>query len=144
MSDSYEDDIVVWAEGQAELLRLRAAGKLVNDAKLDWANIAEEIEDVGRSERAAVESLLTQALLHDLKAEAWPLSRDAPTWRADARLYRRQARRRFTRSMAQRIDIASLYGDALAGLPERIDDQPPLPVPEVCPVRLDQLLAEEP
>jgi hypothetical protein len=144
MSDSYEDDIVVWAEGQAELLRLRAAGKLVNDAKLDWANIAEEIEDVGRSERAAVESLLTQALLHDLKAEAWPLSRDAPTWRADARLYRRQARRRFTRSMVQRIDIASLYGDALAGLPEMIDDQPPLPVPEVCPVTLDQLLAEEP
>jgi len=27
-------------------------------------------------------------------------------------------------------------------MPEIIDDQPPLPVPETCPVTLDELLAE--
>ena len=43
------DDILLWSERQAELLRRRAAGELVNDAELDWPNIAEEIEDVGRS-----------------------------------------------------------------------------------------------
>ena len=47
---------------------------------------------MGRSEWHAVESLLTLALLHDLKAQAWPLSLSADAWRADARLYR-QARR---------------------------------------------------
>ncbi|MGA3400656.1 MAG: DUF29 family protein [Acetobacteraceae bacterium] len=88
MSD-YDSDILVWSERQAELLRRRAAGELVNDAALDWPNIAEEIEDVGRSQLNAVESRLTQALLHMLKAEAWPLTRDVPSWRADARLFRR-------------------------------------------------------
>src|SRR5215470_15760572 len=44
MSDLYEDDILLWSEQQAELLRRRAA----ND--LDWANLAEEIEDVGKSQ----------------------------------------------------------------------------------------------
>ena len=71
MSDLYEDG----SEQQAELLRSRAVNAL------DWDNLAEEIVDVGRSELRAVASHLVQALLHDLKAEAWPLSREVPHWR---------------------------------------------------------------
>jgi hypothetical protein len=78
MSDLYDDDILLWSERQAKLLRRRSAGELVNDAEIDWPNVAEEIEDVGRSQLHTVESFLVQALLHDLKAEAWPLSRDVP------------------------------------------------------------------
>lgn len=138
----YEADILLWSEHQAALLRRRAAGELVNDADLDWPNIAEEIESVGRSELHAVESLLVQALRHMLKAEGWPLSRDAPVWRADAIDFRRQARRKFVPSMRQKIDIASLYADALAAMPESMEGQGPLPVPEECPVTLEELLGE--
>jgi hypothetical protein len=140
MSDLYDDDIVLWSERQAELLRRRAAGELVND--LDWANIAEEIEDVGRSEFRAVESLLVQALRHMLKADAWPLSRDAPSWRADAIDFRQQARRRFVPSMRQKIDVADLYRDAVRALPETVDGIQPLPVPDLCPFTLDELLSD--
>jgi hypothetical protein len=139
MSD-YDDDILLWSEHQAELLRRRAAGELVNDAKIDWPNVAEEIEDVGRSELRSVESLLGQALRHMLKAEAWPLSRDAPSWRADAIDFRQQARRRFVASMRQRIDVADLYADALRTLPETLDGLPPLPIQSGMPT-LDELLA---
>jgi hypothetical protein len=140
MSD-YDADILEWAERQSELLRRRAAGELINEAELDWSHIAEEIEDVGSNRLHAVESLLVQALRHTLKAEAWPLSRDVPTWRADAIDSRRQARRRFVASMRQRIDIASLYADALAAMPESMDGQPPFPVAQTCPVTLDELLS---
>jgi hypothetical protein len=143
MSDLYEDDILLWSERQADLLRRRAAGELVNDAALDWSNIAEEIEDVGRSEFRSCRSLLRQALRHMLKAEAWPLSRDAPTWRADAVDFRRQARDAFAPSMRQKIDLVALYADALAALPETMDGQPPLPVPETCPVTLAELLSDD-
>jgi hypothetical protein len=138
----YDSDILIWSEQQAGLLRRRAAGELVNDAEMDWPNIAEEIEDVGRSQLHSVESLLVHALRLMLKAEAWPLSRDAPNWRADAIDFRRQARRRFAPSMRQRVDVAGLYADALAAMPETIDGQPPLPVPDVCRVTLDELLGE--
>ena len=141
MSDLYGDDILLWSERQADLLRRRATGELVNDAELDWPNIAEEIEDVGRSELHSVESLLVQALRHMLKAEAWPLSRDAPTWRADAVDFRRQARRRFVPSMRQRIDVASLYADALAAIPDSQDGLPPLPIQSDMPT-LDELLSQ--
>jgi hypothetical protein len=142
MSDLYDTDILLWSERQADLLRRHAAGERVNDAAIDWPNIAEEIEDVGRSERNSVESHLVQALLHDLKAEAWPLSLAVPHWRAEARGHRDDARRRFSPAMAQRIDVAKLYREALHRMPESIDGVSPLPVPEACPVTLAELLAD--
>jgi hypothetical protein len=141
--DLYDTDVVAWSERQGELLRRVGAGEQVND-QVDWENVAEEIEDVGRSEWHAVESLLTEALLHMLKAQAWPLVLAVPGWQAEARLFRRQARRRFVPSMRQKIDVASLYADALAGLPETMDGQVGLPVPTDCPVTLDELLSDEP
>jgi hypothetical protein len=140
MSD-YDTDILVWSEHQAELLRRVVAGDQQNE-KPDWSNIIEELADVGRSELRSCRSLLRQALRHMLKAEAWPLCRDAPNWRADAIDFRRQARDAFTPSMRQRIDVATLYADALAAMPETMDGQLPLPVPDVCPVTLEELLGE--
>lgn len=132
----YDTDILQWSERQAELLRRRAANEL------DWDNVAEEIEDVGRSELHAVESLLGQALRHMLKAEAWPLHRDAPSWRADAIDFRQQAGRRFAPSMRHRIDVGRLYRQAVRALPDTMDGQAPLPVPDACPVTLEELLSE--
>jgi hypothetical protein len=108
---------------------------------LDWPNIAEVIESVGRSERNAVESHLVQSFLHDLKAEAWPLSREVPLWRAEARGQRDDACRHLTPSMRQRIAVAELYRRARRRLPDTIDDVPPLP--EVCPVTPEELLSGE-
>jgi len=122
---------------------LAAAGELVNEADLDWRNIAEEIEDVGASQRRAVEGHLIQALLHMLKAEAWPLSRDVPHWQAEARGQRDDARAAVTAAMRHRLDIADLYRRALRRMPDTNDDTPPLPVPDVCPVTLDELLADD-
>jgi len=45
--------------------------------------------------------------------------------------------------MRQRIDLAALYAKALRIMPDKNDDQPPLLVPQQCPVTLDELLAEE-
>lgn len=144
MSDLYEADIVEWSERQAALLRRRAAGDLVNEAEIDWPNVAEEIEDVGASQRHAVEGHLIQALLHTLKIEAWPASRDVPHWQAEVRGQLDDARAAFTRSMRQRLDIADLYRRALRRMPATMDDVPPLPVPSDCPVTLDELLSDDP
>ena len=137
MNDLYDQDILIWSEQQADLLRRRLGNAL------DWDNLAEEIEDVGRSQLRAVESHLVQALLHDLKVRAWPLSRDVPHWRAEARGQRDDARAGFTPSMAQRIDVAALYRRALRRLPETIDGEPPRQVPDACPATLDELLVED-
>jgi hypothetical protein len=98
---------------------------------------------VGREQLHAVESLLEQALIHMLKAEAWPLWRDAPSWRAEAVRFRHDAARRFVPSMRQRIDLAKIYRAARRALPETIDGQAALPVPDTCEMTLDELLSQE-
>ena len=142
MGDLYDADVLEWSEHQARLLRQHAAGEGGNEAP-DWANIIEEIESVGQSQVDAVESWWFQAFLHDLKAEAWPLSRDVPAWRGDARGFRAQARRKYRPSMRQKLDVPGIYADALSALPDAMDEQLPLPVPTACPVTLDELVSAE-
>ena len=137
---TYDTDIVRWSEHQSTLLRRRAAGELVNESELDWPNLAEEIESVGRSELHAMETLLFQALLHRLKAEAWPDSRNTENWLAKSRGFLAQARRRFVPSMRQKMDMPGLYTDALEAMPTIMDGQAPQPVPRSCPVTLEALL----
>ena len=136
-TDLYAADPLLWSEQQAELLRKRSANSL------DWDNLAEEIGDVGLSQLRAVKSHLILALLHDLKAEAWPLSRDVDHWRAEARGHRDDARRHFSPSMRQRLDAEKLYRQALRRIPDTIDGTLPLPMPATCPVTIDELLSED-
>jgi Domain of unknown function DUF29 len=139
---AYEDDILQWSERQGALLRRIAAGEQIND-QVDWENVAEEVESVGRHEFRATESLLIQALSHMLKAEAWPDAPYAARWRLDAEQFRWQAQQAFSPSMRQRIDLERLYRRALRWLPPDIDGKPPLSLPQTCPVTLDELLAED-
>ncbi|MFL5283896.1 MAG: DUF29 domain-containing protein [Rhodopila sp.] len=139
----YDTDILTWSERQAALLRCRADGELINDADLDWSNIAEEIEDVGKNALRACRSQLLQALLHMLKAEAWPLFAAVPHWRSEAMVARINAADAFASSMRRNIDIADIYAKALRAMPETVDGVPPLPVPVECPVTLDELLDDQ-
>jgi Domain of unknown function DUF29 len=84
MSD-YDLDIYVWSQRQGALLRRLAAGERVNDADLDWPNIAEEIETVGRSERTAVASHIRNVIEHLLKLQASPATEPRPGWQATIR-----------------------------------------------------------
>jgi hypothetical protein len=132
--DLYDDDILAWSEQQAENLCRRAANSL------DWDNLAEEIEDAGRSRLRAVESHLVQALPHWLKAAAWPSARDVPHWRAQIRGQRDDARVTFAPSMTQRLDKEALYRRALRRLSEVNDGVPPQALPDHCPFSQDALL----
>ncbi len=140
MDGLYDIDILTWSERQAALLRRLAAGERLNE-ELDWPNVIEEIESVGRSDLHSVESLLTQAMLHEIKARAWPDALAVPHWEAEARLFRSQAAARFTESMRQRLDVAALCRIAWRGVPATIDGQPPRVLASEYAVTLDDLLA---
>jgi Domain of unknown function DUF29 len=131
---------VLWSERQSELLGRIAAGEPVNE-RPDWMNIIEEVESVGRSDLRAVESLLLQAFMPMLKAEAWPNALSVPASQSDALLFRAQARRAFSPSMRQRIEVDELYSDAVRALQTSMDGQPPQPVSRTCPMALGELLA---
>ncbi len=74
MGTTYDTDFHAWAHEQAALLR---AGRL-SDA--DIANIADEIESMGRSEKRELVNRLSVLLLHLLIWQAQPTGRGT-SWR---------------------------------------------------------------
>lgn len=81
MGTPYETDVVAWANEQAALLR---AGNL---AALDLMHIAEEIEDVAKSERRELESRLAVLVAHLLKWKFQP-RRSGSSWESTIRAQR--------------------------------------------------------
>lgn len=77
----YDTDVYAWSERQGALLRRLAAGERVNDADLDWPNIAEEIESVGRSERAALSSHIGNVIEHLIKLQISPAIDPRAGWK---------------------------------------------------------------
>src|SRR6266478_4891956 len=70
---AYDEDFFAWTEEQARLLR---AGEFL---QLDTANIAEEIDDMGRSIRRELRSRLSVLTMHLLKWRYQPGFR-SPSW----------------------------------------------------------------
>jgi hypothetical protein len=79
-SGLYERDYHAWAEQQAALLRRRADGALVNDAALDWSNIAGEIETLGRSEESGLSTAIGTIIEHLMKLRASPATNPRRGW----------------------------------------------------------------
>jgi hypothetical protein len=146
MSDLYDDDIALWSVHQADLLRRLAAGGPTNEIPAneipDWANIAEEIESVGRSEKREVRSRLTVLICHLLKWAYQPEHQSA-SWRGTIRVQRRDLG-------AVLDDSPSLRGFAAGALPkaytagreDAVGETGILALPVVCPWVIDQILDE--
>ncbi len=141
MDSLYDTDALAWSEQQADLLRRLAAGERLNEA-VDWANVIEEVQDVGLSELRACRSLWQQAMAHLLKLCAWPSSRSAEHWIDEAGAFLDDAERRFAPSMRQRIDLEELYDKALRRVRQASDATGvPRELPQVCPFTVEELLA---
>jgi hypothetical protein len=78
----YDDDVAAWASEQAALIR---SGRL---DQLDLEHIAEEIEDVGKSERRELASRMALLLARLIKWKYQP-ERQSNSWRRTIREQRR-------------------------------------------------------
>lgn len=78
----YDQDFLRWTEQQAAALR--AAPKDSN-LPLDWENLAEEIESLGKSQRAALRSQLRRILRHLFKLEGSLAVGPRPGWEESIR-----------------------------------------------------------
>ena len=77
----YDCDFVLWTEEQAAALRRAKSSNL----PLDWDNLAEEIESLGKSDRRELRSQVRRILHHLLKIEASPAVEPQAGWRSTIR-----------------------------------------------------------
>ena len=135
----YDEDFVRWLDFQAELLR---QGRV---HELDLENLAEEIEDIGRSERRAVRSALSVILIHLLKYQIQP-SRRSRSWVDTLLEHRGRLAEEFSTSKSLKLyaetELAALY--RLARKRAAVQTRLPLnDFPETTPYTLAQALDED-
>jgi hypothetical protein len=69
----YEQDFLAWTISQAEALRARQA------VALDWANLLEEVESMGASQRRELRNRMRVLLMHLIKWQ-WQPERRGASW----------------------------------------------------------------
>ena len=134
---SYDGDFYAWTQEQAALLRrLPAVGN-----RLDFDLIAEEIEDLGKSELHTVQSLCEHIIEHFLKLEYSGLKDPADHWRDEIVEWRIQLARKSTPSIVAKLELSERYRVALRLVRRLERDVPGLMqrVPPECPYSLDQI-----
>ncbi len=147
MSDHtlYDDDILLWSEQQAEVIRRLGRTRRDLPNEFDIENVAEEIESVGRSELASVESYLRLVLLHLIKLFVEAESDASRHWRSEIAGFHADLGRRYAPSMRQRIDVDGLWRSACEQAMLAYDgneQQRVATLPSSPPLTLDDFIAE--
>ena len=137
----YETDFYAWTQCQAALLREEEF------EQIDWDNLIEEIESLGRSEKHEVESRLIVIMLHLLKWQYQPNKRlTSRSWRKTISIQRIDLDHHLTKNPSLRAHLAEFIDDTYkvavrkavveTGLDKRT-------FPSRCPWRAEQILDEE-
>jgi hypothetical protein len=141
----YDDDFFAWTQHQAMVLRSMA----VADNRFDRENVAEELEDLGRSERDAVRSQIRRIIEHLLKLSYSPDRQPRFDWMASIIEARSTLGDKISPTLQRDAEImlARLYRDgrrlaelALRGYGE---NQAADTLPQQCPYSLDDIFRED-
>ena len=131
----YDEDFFLWTQQQAEALRAMARQR--TNAPLDWENIAEEIESLGKRDRRGCESLIGKIIVHLLKIKYWPDDEPVRHWKAEIRAFRRKLERIMGDSGSLRRRLPEfLTAEQKGAMEEVLDSLAPLPgIPEKLKLR---------
>ncbi|WP_006786734.1 DUF29 domain-containing protein [Thiorhodospira sibirica] len=138
-SKLYERDIVAWAKQQAHALR---AGLF---DQLDLQHLAEEIEDVGKSEQRELIHRLAILIGHLLKWCYQPTRRGA-SWESTIRTQRAAIARRLRRTPSLKHTLADpdWFADAWSdGRDLAVGETGLTDLPENCPWSLETMLTPD-
>jgi hypothetical protein len=139
-SELYEGDYYAWIQEQVRALREHR----VED--LDWPNLMEEIEDLGKSERRALESQVARLVEHLLKLTYAPIRISRPNrrgWEVTIRTARRRIRRLLRESPSLRSKLDQIFTE---GYEDGRDDAliaiglPDSAIPETPPWTFEQVI----
>lgn len=137
----YQADFYAWTQQQAALLQAEEF------TEVDWQNLIEEIEDMGNSQRDALESHLEVLLRHLLKLYCLPASNPSHKWRATVKEQRYRIGRLLKKNPSLRPLVPEMISDVYAEASDlaaddlATDDLAGSALPVYCLWTLEQILA---
>jgi Domain of unknown function DUF29 len=142
-AELYDEDFYAWTQQQAQALRTHFQG----DNRLDVEHLAEEIEDLGKSELQAVESYVQQIMTHLLKLDYSGFDLPRRHWCSEIVAFRASMHRKMSPSVrrAVRRALPELYESARNVAAASLDAEPDLGrrLPKACPYDWDAIVARD-
>jgi Domain of unknown function DUF29 len=139
LCDLYEHDYYSWTGTQSQALRER------NVSALDWENLAEEVEDLGKAECHRLESHLESLLMHLLKWEYQP-QRRSRSWSNSIEEHRYRIDRALRDNPGMKAKLPEIFVDAYNAARFAARREPRLELsrfPESCPWSLEDALRDD-
>ena len=134
----YDQDFYVWTQQQAVLLRAKKW------RELDYGNLAEELEALGKRDRRELEHRLEVLVMHLLKWRYQPERRERSRgWRSTIREQRRRLARLLQDSPSLRSEVPAILNDGYPHARAKALDEtslPPETLPLTCPWTAAQIL----
>ena len=141
----YDDDFYAWTQHQAEVLRSMA----VADSRFDRQHVAEEIEDLGKSERDAVRSQIRRIIEHLLKLGYSPAEPPRFDWMNTIDDARQTVSDKISPTLRRDAEaaLAGLYVEArrnaARGLRRYGEQGAADALPQACPYSFDDICRED-
>ena len=134
----YDRDFYAWTQEQAKALRTHFPG----DNRIDVQHLAEEVEDLGKSELHAVESYIENVIEHLLKLDYSALVEPRDHWRLEIDAFRASIERKLTSRIRQQVEaeLEPLYQRARRAAARSLHRAEPdfvRRVPKACPYDWD-------
>ena len=138
MSPRYDEDFYAWTQHQAALLRTEKW------QDLDSANLAEELESLGKRDLRELESRLEVLVMHLLKWCYQPERRErGRSWRSTILEQRGRIERLLVQSPSLRLQVAALVTEGYPRTRQRTLAETQLAesvIPPTCPWTVAQIL----
>ncbi|CCQ55919.1 MAG: DUF29 domain-containing protein [Crocosphaera sp.] len=135
----YDKDYYLWLE---ETIQLLQEGRLTD---LDIFNLIEEIKDMGRSEKNALESNLIVLLMHLFKWKYQP-EEQSGSWRGSIREHRRRILKAFKNSPSLKRYFEVVFDESYQEARKQAADETELSLntfPKNCPFKIEEILDPE-
>ena len=105
MTKLYDRDFLAWTQDQADALRRRSSNEL------DWENLLEEVEGLGKQQRSELRNHLIVLLVHLLKWRVQP-ERRGRSWELTIREQRKAAQRVLLENPSLKPDLEVILAEA--------------------------------
>src|SRR5712691_10351974 len=140
-AELYEQDFYAWTQHQAAVLRAQKWHDL------DYDNLAEEVESLGKSQQNALESRLERLVLHLLKWRYQPDKRvRGHSWEDTIREQRRRTSRLLSQNPSLSPTVPIVLTESYSYVRQRAQLESRLPLstfPETCPWTAAQILDDD-
>ncbi len=133
----HEKDFNLWVEGIKEAIQNR------DFENMDWDNLLDEIDDMGKSEKRSLDSYMQRLIEHILKLKYWETERERcrNSWMREVTNFRNRIKRILKKNPSLhnylKAEYSDIYQDAIATMLFDFD------IPEDSFVEVEQIMDKD-